>query len=84
VTSSGITWIQRSETVGSGRNPQASVMLSLVKIALANQTPTAIRRNASQRSGDPGVEAEALPPADRLAGRLWAPPLHRAADWLDR
>ncbi len=52
VTSSGITWIQRAEAVGTGRNPHASVIVSLVKIALANQTPTAIRRNASQRSGE--------------------------------
>ncbi|PYO71707.1 MAG: hypothetical protein DMD67_18230 [Gemmatimonadetes bacterium] len=50
-TSVGMTWIQRSEAVGTGRKPQASVRLSLVKIAFANHTPTAIRSTASQRSG---------------------------------
>src|SRR5207237_10592363 len=52
VTSSGKAWVQRAEAVGTGRNPHASVIVSLVKIALADQTPTAIRRNASQRSGE--------------------------------
>src|SRR5205085_7854107 len=39
-----------SDVCSSDLNPHASVIVSLVKIALANQTPTAIRRNASQRS----------------------------------
>src|SRR5207244_6977553 len=50
-TSVGITWIQRSDAVGTGRNPQASVMVSLVKIDFANHKPTAMRSTTSQRSG---------------------------------
>src|SRR5437879_432174 len=52
VTRIGMTCSQRSDAVGTGRKPQASATLSLVKIALANHTPTAIRRPASQHSGE--------------------------------
>src|SRR5213594_1274416 len=51
VTRTGIMCCQRSDAVGTGRKPHASVTLILVKIAFANHTPTAIRRPASQRSG---------------------------------
>src|SRR2546422_11293073 len=51
-TSSGITCSQRSDALGTGRNPHSSVTDSFVNSALANQTPTAIRRTASQRSGE--------------------------------
>src|SRR5437867_13393899 len=52
VTRIGITCNQRSEAVGTGKKPHASVTLSFVKIAFANHTPTAIRNPASQRSGE--------------------------------
>ena len=52
VTRIGITCSQRSDAVGTGRKPHAKVTLSLVKIALANHTPTAMRSTTSQRSGE--------------------------------
>ena len=52
VTRIGITCNQRSEAVGTGKKPHASVTLSFVKIAFANHTPTAIRSPASQRSAE--------------------------------
>src|SRR5438067_949173 len=51
-TSSGITCIQRSDALRTGRKPHSSVTDNFVNSALANHTPTAIRRTASQRSGE--------------------------------
>src|SRR5688572_24153238 len=60
VTSVGITCNQRSDAVGIGRNPHASVTDSFCQIALANHRPTAIRRTASHRSGERIVGAVAV------------------------
>jgi len=57
VTRTGMRCCQRSDAVGTGRKPKANVMLSLVKMAFANHTPTAILRTASQRSGERIAEA---------------------------
>jgi hypothetical protein len=42
----------RSDAVGTGKNPHASVTLSLVTTPFRNHTPTTMRNTASQRSGD--------------------------------
>src|SRR5437773_7326249 len=61
VTRIGMTCCQRSDAVGTGRKPQASVTLSFVKTAFANHSPTAILKTASQRSGDRIAGGEAGP-----------------------
>src|SRR2546428_13051999 len=51
VTRIGMKCSQRSDAVGMGRKPQASVTLSLVKMAFANHAPQANRYAAGQLSG---------------------------------